>query len=318
MLARVADTLLDRTIAPGYGRSGLALRRRMPGWPADPPRMDGKVVLVTGAGSGLGRAAVEGIARLGASVRVLTRDQERSERLAAELAGASGGADIRGVHCDVSSLASLRAFCERFLADEQRLDVLINNAGVMPGERTLSDDGLELTFATQVLGPFVLIDRLQGLLADSAPSRVIDVSSGGIYAQKLDVDDLQTENGSYRKAAVYAKTKRAGVILSEMWAERLKPRGVLVHSMHPGWADTEGVQSSMQAFRALTRPILRDAAQGADTIVWLAGAPEAAGTTGLFWHDRRPRPTHYLPFTRESEQDRRRLWDACRRLADGA
>ena len=280
--------------------------------------MDGKVVLVTGAGSGLGRATVEGLAQLGASVRVLTRDQERSDKLAAELSRRSGGGEVSGVACDISSLASLREFCDRFLETEQRLDVLINNAGVMPAERTLSEDGLELTFATQVLGPFVLIDRLSDLLAASAPSRVIDVSSGGMYAQSLDVDDLQAEHGRYRKTAVYAKTKRAGVVLSEMWAQRLKDRGVLVHSMHPGWADTEGVQSYLPGFRTITRPLLRDSEEGADTIVWLAGAPEAAGTTGLFWHDRRPRPTHYLPFTRESDQDRRRLWDACRALADGA
>ena len=308
MIGSLIDTAMDRTVVPGYSKFGLAVRRRLPGWPEDPPRMEGAVVLVTGASSGLGYETARRTAELGASVRVLTRDAERSERLATELVAETAG-DVVGVSCDVSSLDSLHEFCERFTAEEKRLDVLVNNAGVMPAERTLSDDGVELTFATHVLGPFVLIDSLKGLLESSAPARVVNVVSGGLYAQKLDIDDLQAEEGSYRKAAVYAKTKRAELLMGDEWARRLRGSGVVVHAMHPGWTDTPGVQDSMPGFSKVTKPIIRNLEEGADTIVWLAGAPEALESSGEFWCDRKPRPEHRVPFTHESADDRRRLWE---------
>ena len=314
MSDRLIDTALDRTIAPGYSRLGLAVRKRLGSWPADPPRMDGKVVLVTGASSGLGRAAAVGLAELGADVRVLTRDSDRSAKLARELEKETGG-QVSGVTCDVSDLTSVRRFTGRFAAAEERLDVLVNNAGVMPPERTETADGVELTFATHVVGPHLLIERLSPLLEAAAPSRVINVSSGGMYSQKLDLDDLQTAHGTYRKNRVYAKTKRAQVVLTHEWARRLEPNGVAVQSMHPGWADTQGVRDSLPGFSKITRGIIRDAEQGADTIVWLAASPDAQRPTGAFWHDRRPRPEHYLPGRAESDQDRRRLWDAVQALA---
>jgi len=311
---RLIDSALDRTIAPGYSRLGLAVRKRLGSWPADPPRMDGKVVLVTGASSGLGRAAAVGLAELGADVRVLTRDSDRSAKLARELEKETGG-QVSGVTCDVSDLTSVRRFTGRFAAAEDRLDVLINNAGVMPPERTETADGIELTFATHVVGPHLLIERLAPLLEAAAPSRVINVSSGGMYSQQLDLDDPQTAHETYRKNRVYAKTKRAQVVLTHEWARRLEPKGVAVQSMHPGWADTQGVRDSLPGFSKLTRRIIRDAEQGADTIVWLAASPDAQRPTGAFWHDRRPRPEHYLPGRGESDQDRSRLWDAVQDLA---
>ena len=314
MLYRVIDSALDRAVAPGYSRFGLAVRRRLGSWPGDPPPMDGKVVLVTGASSGLGRAAAAGLASLGADVRVLTRDRERSTKLARELAAETGG-QVGGVTCDVSDLASIHRFTGRFTSTEDRLDVLINNAGVMPPERTETADGVELTFATHVLGPHVLIEQLSPLLKASAPSRVINVSSGGMYSQKLDVDDLQTERGSYRKNQVYARTKRAQVILTHEWARRLEADGVAVQSMHPGWADTQGVRDSLPGFSKLTRGIIRNTVQGADTIVWLAASPDAQRPTGAFWHDRRPRTEHYLPTTKESPGDAARLWETVEELA---
>jgi NAD(P)-dependent dehydrogenase (short-subunit alcohol dehydrogenase family) len=156
------DTALDRSVVLGYANIGLEVRKRLPGWPAGPPRMDGKVVLVTGAGSGIGLAAAAGFAVLGASVRALGRDEDRAAQAAA-LTRQRGGipdADVRPVACDVSSRASIRDFVARFSQDEQRLDVLVNNAGVMPDERTRTADGIEAMFATHVLAPWMLTDGL--------------------------------------------------------------------------------------------------------------------------------------------------------------
>jgi NAD(P)-dependent dehydrogenase (short-subunit alcohol dehydrogenase family) len=209
----------------------------------------------------------------------------------------------------------VRNAAARIAGEEERLDVLVNNAGVMAGERALSADGIELTFATNVLGPFLLTSLLAPLLAESAPARIINVSSGGMYAQRIDVDDLQTARQHYDGPRVYARTKREEVILTELWAERLRGDGIVVHAMHPGWAETPGVESSLPRFHKLTRRVLRTPQEGADTIVWLACAQEPGRSTGSFWHDRRRRPTHVLPWTREREGDRERLWEECERLS---
>jgi NAD(P)-dependent dehydrogenase (short-subunit alcohol dehydrogenase family) len=132
-----------------------------------------------------------------------------------------------------------------------------------------------------------------------------------MYTQKLRADDLRSERGEFDGPTVYARSKRAEVALTEMWARRLAGTGVTVYAMHPGWADTVGVQSSLPRFHRVTRPLLRSPGQGADTIVWLGAAAEAADASGGFWHDRRRRPTHLLPGTRETEADRHRLWAEC-------
>ena len=266
------DTLLDRAVAPGYGNVGLVIRRRLPGWPADPPRMDGKVVLVTGAASGIGLAAAQGFARLGATVLAVARSQERAEDAVRSIDG-----DARPLACDISSVAALRELPERV---GERLDVLVNNAGVMPGERERSVDGVELTFATHVLAPFVLTQAFAPLLEASAPARVINVTSGGMYAQALNGGDLQSERDDYSPKRFYARSKRAEVVITEQWGERLRGTGVVVHAMHPGWVDTKGVQTGMPVFRAVTRPIIRGPEAGADTIVWLGAAPEPLRSTG--------------------------------------
>lgn len=309
------DTLLDRTIIGGY--TSLGYRLRSTHWEAL-PRMDGQVVLVTGATSGIGRAAAEGFARLGAGVRLPVRDRARGERARAEIASATGNEDVRVGLCDLSDLGAVRAFAERFLTEEPRLDVLVNNAGFLPAGRSESVDGFELTFATNVLGPFLLTNLLVPLLVRSGPARIISVSSGGMYGERIDVDDLETEGRRFEGARVYARTKRAQVILTELWAQRLRDAGVVAHAMHPGWADTPGVQTSLPTFRRVTRPLLRTSQQGADTIVWLGAAPEPGLTSGRFWHDRRARPTHLLPRTRETAQDRERLWASCAAMSGWA
>ena len=300
---------MERHLAEGTGAvaddhvatTAVPTRRRLPGWPSDPPRMDGAVVLITGAASGLGLASARAFTRLGATVHALARDEAR----AAEAVG-------QPECCDLSDLAAVRAFAEDFARREPRLDVLVNNAGVMPDERTLSPDGHELMFATHVLAPLALTTLLAEPLSRGAPGRVINVSSGGMYGQALPAPDWESERTRYSPKLLYARTKREQMVITELMAERLRGRGVVVHAMHPGWVDTEGVQRWMPVFRKLTRPIIRTPDQGADTIVWLGAAPSPAERTGLFWHDRTPRPTHYrLGASHDSDGDRQALWRYC-------
>jgi len=312
------DTALDRSVVLGYANIGLEVRKRLPGWPAGPSRMDGKVVLVTGAGSGIGLAAAAGFAALGASVRALGRDESRATQAAALTRQRAGNqdADVRPVACDVSSRAAIRAFTDQFCSTEQRLDVLVNNAGIMPDERTRTAHGIEVMFATHVLAPWMLTDGLLPLLKAAAPSRVINVTSGGQYDQKVPAGDPQSEHTRYGPKKVYARTKREQVVLTREWARRLLPEGIFVHAMHPGWADTKGVREWMPVFRAVTRPFIRTPEQGADTIVWLGSAPEAVQSTGWLWQDRRPRPfTYRIGAGPDDNATSTRLWDYVADLA---
>jgi dehydrogenase/reductase SDR family member 12 len=309
------DTILDRTVVAGYTSAGYRIRHAA--WdPADLAPMDEKVVLITGASSGLGLAAAEGFASLGASVWLLVRSAERGEWACAEIAALSGNGDVHFGICDLSDLRAVRQFAARFISAVARLDVLVNNAGALLGERTLSVGGIELTFATNVLGPFLLTNLLTPLLQKSAPARIVNVSSGGMYTQRIQIDDLQSSHAAFDGKVAYARTKRAQVILSELWAERLKDSGVHVHAMHPGWADTPGLRSSLPGFYRATKRLLRTPREGADTIVWLGAASEPTRSSGGFWHDRRLRPTHRVPWTRETPRDREQLWAECERLCD--
>lgn len=309
-LSPVADAVLDRTLA-GYGNVGYLLRRNW--WPADPPpdALAGKVALVTGAKTGLGKETALGLARLGATVRMVIRGRPEGEAAAADIRRAVPGADVIVDECDVSLLGAVREYAAGV---DGPVHVLIHNAGVMPDERRETPEGNELMLATHVLGPHLLTALLRPALTAQAPSRVIWVSSGGMYGQPLRVDDLQYREGNYRPLTGYARTKRMQVVLAQEWARRLAGTGVVVHAGHPGWVDTPGLSRWLPRMKAATRPLLRNAQQGADTFVWLAAAPEPARSSGLFWHDREPRPLHYTSRTKESAADREALWDACQRL----
>jgi NAD(P)-dependent dehydrogenase (short-subunit alcohol dehydrogenase family) len=299
---------MDAAVVPGYTRIGHAVRSR--GYAAL-PRMDGRTVLVTGATGGIGRAAAEGFARLGAHVVILARDRSRGTRAAGEIARATGNAEIDVVRGDLADLASLRAVAQ----DVGPLDVLVHNAGALPDRRRESADGIELTLATNVVGPFALTAALADRLAAAAPARIVTVSSGGMYTQALDLDDLQSRREPFRGAAAYARTKRAQVVLTGEWNRRLAGRGITAHAMHPGWVDTPGIAASLPRFHRVLRPLLRTPAQGADTIVWLGAADEPLRRPGRFWHDRRERPVTRLPGTATEPEQALRLWEACERLA---
>ena len=314
-LFRVLDTLLDSTVLLSYTRIGYALRQGM--WRATDIDVDmtGKTCIVTGANSGLGFVTAQQLAALGASVTMIARDAVKGQSAQAEVIARTENPNVYLDVVDLSSLDAVHHFATRFLDREERLDVLINNAGVLLPQKKLSVDGIELSFATNVLGPFLLTSLLIPLLEQSTPARVIFVSSGGMYTQKLDVDDLQSESNEFNGTVAYAQHKRAQVILTELWAERLTGTGITVNAMHPGWVDTPGVRTSLPTFWKVMRPFLRTPAQGADTIIWLAVAPRLASESGKFWFDRRQRETHKLARTVSSPQDRQRLWDQCVRLS---
>jgi NAD(P)-dependent dehydrogenase (short-subunit alcohol dehydrogenase family) len=321
-LARAVDTVMDRSVVLGYTTIGLAVRRAMPGWPADPlpQALAGRHVLVTGASSGLGAATVAGLAGLGAVVHLLVRDEAKGAGVADRIRATHPGAELRLWRCDVADLDDVRRFATGFAAEVPHLHAVVHNAGVMPPERTESPQGLELSMAVHLVGPVVMTEALRGPLSSGAAGgRVVLVSSGGMYAQPLHADDPGYTTGDYSPTTSYARSKRWQVELAPLLADRWGADGTTVATMHPGWADTPGVRESLPTFRRITRPVLRDDAQGADTSVWLT-AVEPAPPTGRFWHDRVERPTHLLPTTRGSDRDRARAWDWLREAAglDGA
>jgi NAD(P)-dependent dehydrogenase (short-subunit alcohol dehydrogenase family) len=299
------DSLMDRAVIPGYTRVGFWLRSRS--WPdGDPPpdALRGKTAIVTGAASGLGKATAAGLARLGATVHLAVRNLDRAQEAVAELRREVPESEFVVDKCDVSDLDDVRRYAAELTATH--VDVLVHNAGVMPRERTESPQGHELTLATHVLGPLLLTDLLRPALAGG---RAILVASGGMYTQPLP-EDPEYRDGPYRGASAYARTKRIQVALSPLLAARLTPDAITVATMHPGWSSTPGLMRSLPGFSKLTRPLLRTAQEGADTTLWLS-ATEPPPQTGQFWHDRRPRPTHYTRRTRTSDADLQDIWNYC-------
>ncbi len=307
------DELLDRSIVLGYSRIGYVVRSR--GWAPDDPPPDallGKRVLVTGATSGIGRAAAAGCARLGATVHVLGRNPDHTERTLRQLRQEVPAGDFIGEQCDVSSLEGVRSFAAGFGERVPRLHGLAHNAGTMTDHRTETAEGHEVTLATHVLGPLLLTRSLRPQLRAAAGAQVVFVSSGGMYAQRLHDQDPEFREGKFSGLTAYARTKRMQVVLAEDLAEELAEDRITVHSMHPGWVNTPGVQTFLPRFRTVARPVIRTPQEGADTVVWLLAGGATTHQTGKFWHDRARRPTHYTYRTRESGLQRKRFRDFCR------
>jgi dehydrogenase/reductase SDR family member 12 len=313
-LADLADAALELPIAPSYTRLGPAVRRRLDHWtPLDSYDLRDRVVVITGATSGLGLAAARQLSRLGAELVMIGRDRRKLDSVRSE-AEADAGRPTHVVVADMGDLGQVRQAARSVLEYVSRIDVLIHNAGALSADHQLSPDGVEITIAAQVDGPFLLTALLLERLRASAPARVLTMSSGGMYSQPLDVDRLEMPADSYRGSIAYARAKRAQVTLNEMWAEHFAHTGIRFHALHPGWADTPGVRESLPTFRRVVGPLLRTPAEGADTLVWLAaddGAP--LDTNGRFWLDRRVRPIHLLPTTRagDTPEQRERLWERC-------
>ncbi len=311
-VAAAADRILDALVIPGYSSIGPRLRKAW--WPADPPPFGRRVeVVVTGGSSGIGAATAAGLTALGARAHLVGRKADRLQASATKIRSQVAGAEVVVHEADVSDLDSVRRLTATLTDSLESLHGLVQCAGVMPPERTETAQGHELAFATHVLGPFLLTVGLRPLLATDGDGRVVFVSSGGMYTSKLETD-LEYAQGEYKGVRAYARTKRMQVVLTELLAAAFTaPADPVVHSMHPGWVATPGIDDSIPGFGKVAKPILRTPALGADTITWLVAAPEPRLSTGQFWSDRRIRPTHYLPWQHDDPDARRRLWQACER-----
>jgi NAD(P)-dependent dehydrogenase (short-subunit alcohol dehydrogenase family) len=311
---RALDALLEAPVVPSFTLIGYQARSRLFDWkPLDGYDLTDRTIVLTGGSSGLGYAAAEAFAELGATLVIVARDPEKTGEVVERLKSDHGNERITGELADLSDLDAVRTATERIKDSHPRIDVLIHNAGALLPERREAADGTEITTQVMVAAPFLMTSLLLDPLRAAAPGRVITMSSGGMYTSGLTVSNLQMDEKSYNGAQQYARAKRAQVVLNEMWAAKVPRSQIVFHAMHPGWADTPGVDAGIPGFGKVMGPLLRTPEQGADTMVWLAADDSLEETTGAFWHDRAVRSTHKLKLTARTDTPGRReaLWAWC-------
>lgn len=310
----VVDAVVEGPVVTSFTSIGPAVRSRLDDWtPLDSYDLTDRRIVLTGGTSGLGLAAAERFTSLGATVFVVGRSAEKTQRVCAQLPGPGTATPVIA---DVGELDQVRSAANEIL-DAGGADTLIHNAGALTADRRTNGAGIEATVASQVVGPHLMTTLLLPSLSEAAPGRVITMASGGMYATGLAVRNLQMDEDEYGGSEQYARAKRAQVTMNQMWPDHVPPSKVVFHAMHPGWADTPGVEASLPTFRKIVGPLLRSADQGADTLVWLVADDEATTTSGDFWLDRRRRSIHKLPTTKKTDTPERRaqLWAYVEQLA---
>lgn len=293
------NQLLDLTIIFSFDHSGFQRH-----CPLQLPRVDlsGRHGIVTGASSGIGLEVTKALLQQGMHCQLIGRDLEKLKNCL----NSDISVSCAQYYClDMTDLNGVYAFARDDV--KTPIDLLIHNAGDMPNSLTITKDGFEQMFACQVLAPYILTKTLADLGKLREGCRIIFVSSGGMYLQKLDLSDLLFEKRSYNKYSGYANAKRAQVILSELFSQKYPQ--YLFSSMHPGWADTPGVRYSMPLFKKLLNKRLRSAEEGADTILWLATTHDYPN--GKFWFDRKQAKTTILNLNKSSKSNNESLWKYC-------
>ena len=279
--------------------------------------MKGRICVITGGNSGIGKETAIGLAKMGATIVMVVRDQERGEKARTEIVKQTGNDSVDLMICDLSSMSSIRHFTEGFKKKYDRLDVLINNAGAVFNKREVTSEGFERTLAVNYLGPFLLTHELMDLLKSSAPSRIINVSSGVAKDGKVDLDDLQSEKNyprtkaySRRHAPVYDNAKLMVMMFTYELARRLKGSGVTVNVLMPGFTATNlgkssGSLTSSIMFK-MVRPMQQSAKKGAETSVYLASSNEVKDTTGKCFAKKKETKTCPASYDEELQK---RLWN---------
>jgi NAD(P)-dependent dehydrogenase (short-subunit alcohol dehydrogenase family) len=261
-------------------------------WRADPlfPAMKGKICLVTGATAGIGKVTALELARMGATVVAVGRDPEKGKATVEEVKAGSGSSDVHLMLCDFSSQAAIRKLAAEYKGKFDRLDVLVNNAGAILGERKLTVDGIEATFATNHLGYFLLTNLLLDVIVASGPARIVSVASDAHRVGKIDFDDLQYERRSYSSMDVYGASKLANIVWSAELSRRLEGKNVTANSLHPGVIASSFGQSGGALLRfgmKVVGPFLLSPAKGAATTIHLASSPEVEGVTGQYFRKKK-------------------------------
>jgi retinol dehydrogenase-14 len=274
--------------------------------------MAGKVCLISGGTSGIGKATATGLARLGGTVVLLSRESARGGAAAIEIAAATGNEAVSFMGADLASQASIREFVEAFTVEHTQLDVLVNCAHVYYTQRTETPDGLEAIFAVNYLAPFLLTNLLLGALTKGAPSRVVNITDdwGMVHRAPLDFDDLQATK-DYKPVRQHNRAKLAFFYFNHELGRRLEGTGVTVNGLYPGHVDT-GLKGDVPWFTHVAYPVfkrlhvMRTPEEGADTPIYLASSPQIEGVTGQHFMDRKVIEEGTIPYDREIS---RRLWD---------
>jgi NAD(P)-dependent dehydrogenase (short-subunit alcohol dehydrogenase family) len=276
--------------------------------------MEYKVVLITGGTSGIGKAAATALAAMGAEVVVAGRNKERGEAAVGEIRRESRSEKVSLMLADLAVQAEVRELADKFKARYDRLDVLVNNAGLIQSRRTETPEGIELTLAVNHLAPFLLTNLLLDLLKSSAPSRIITVASEARRQAEIDLDDLQSER-RYRAFPVYGMTKLANILFTYELAERLRETGVVANCVHPGGVNTDFGNNNRSLgillFRAI-KPFMRTSQRGADTVIYLASSPAAGEMSGKYLMDRK----EVSPAQPRDKGLQQRLWEVSEELTN--
>jgi NAD(P)-dependent dehydrogenase (short-subunit alcohol dehydrogenase family) len=312
----VIDSIIEATVVPSFTSIGPGARRRLFGWESlESYDLTGQTVVITGGTSGIGEESAGILARIGADLVIVGRDQVKTEATVDRIKAETGNTSVSYVLADLGSQDDVRRAAAELADRHDTIHTLIHNAGALFNERRRAENGTDLAVELMVAAPFLLTGLLLPQLRSADPGRVLTMSSGGMYTQALTVSQLDMHDDEHNGAIQYARAKRTQVVLNEMWAQRIGAEEIVFHSMHPGWVDTPGVSDALPGFSKVLGPLhlLRSPREGADTLVWLAADDRALETSGDFWHDRQVRSTHKLPTTKASDtpERRKRLWEWC-------
>ena len=280
----------------------IGYRARKLFWPRTELDFAGQHWLVTGASGGLGREITITAAKSGATVTAAARNASKLAQLVRD-AAALGVSGVATEVCDFSLQSDTARLARKIIASGQKIDVLVNNVGVLNDDHSLTSEGRETSFTINFLSHYLLTESLIRHGALSANALVINMTSGGGYNVALSTSMLNTTDPKrFNGTGAYAFHKRGQIVLNQYWRNTYGPRGMTFYVMHPGWADTEGVKRSLPRFRKILKSILRDAASGADTALWLAARRPPQPETELVWFDRQPRTAHVYERTRATKE----------------